>query len=203
MVKTPCAPRAVSETMHAPPSRTAAHATRPAMKRLRDASMAVLALVVFVGGMVVAPVTHLVGHHNDHQHGPAGPILGHATPMPTCAARDGFARVRVQRAFRHAADLAPDSDTQCAAQDAEPQGHAHHGATHRDHDAPLAPDAPTSAHHGDGALQHFGVALLASALVLTVPFLPVPTAHEATFAAPSEGTIRVLYSPESARAPPA
>lgn len=157
---------------------------RMTMRRLREPELGRVGLLVFVVGTVVAPLAHLIGHRDDHRHGPGGITehigdgddddCAHAQPEQEPPSR-------AHRAFMHPSELAE--------RDREDHAAREHAAAHArcDSGSETGPDAtdqasgpvpnspmPTAprkapAPHGDGALEHFGVALLASVQLYFLP----------------------------------
>lgn len=163
------------------------------MKRMRDPELGFAALVVFLGGMVVAPLGHLIGHRDDHRHGPTG-VIEHADACSVEVEHDEPSRAR--RAFTHAWERERETRDH-AAEHARCDGHA-------SSDAPQPPSAPRKpTDHGAGALQHFGISLLAT---VDIDFIARERIVAAIISAPDAPHVRVArrhHAPGSARAPPA
>jgi hypothetical protein len=135
-------------------------------------SSALTGLLAFLFGVFVLPLTHQIGHRPDHVHGQHGTIVW------LDGGRHDHAR---EHAHPHEHRSSPRTDDERAAR--EP---------HRE-----APPSP----HGQGALEHFGVALLIPTLALVPPGgtalelyapLPLATVHHG----------RGELGPIQARAPP-
>lgn len=121
-------------------------AQNPATRRVRGVVLAALYLLA----STVGPLTHLIDHAPDHTHGPAGTAyrhgsVRHAHPSPANVDLDAFRDPESGRvdlaALSHALGIGDHS-------------HSHDGDHHSEgHD-----HGP--AHHGNGALEHFALALL-------------------------------------------
>jgi hypothetical protein len=180
------------------------HRGRIARTRIvRGRVAAILGLLVFIYGMVMGPLVHLVGHRDDHDHVPGGP-------------REDFGRAREpplhQRAHRHgghphrhehghhaqaaqeeraaAGDFHPDDD------DDDPEGPNDVGEGRRHHH-----HSPRDPEHGRGSLEHFGAATTAAPLFVFAPLSArVPDARPQD---PESAIVeRYELAPLQPRAPP-
>jgi hypothetical protein len=137
---------------------------------------ALVQLVAFLGGSVVAPVWHLARHPPDHTHGPGGSTVtfhvhGAEADHDHEVARSLPARepAKARRAHSHPG-MAPAHD-HAAERPAEgapgpPAPRSEHG--------PCTSHVPIPLEHGHGSLAHFGLALLGAPPVVPVPE-PEPT----------------------------
>lgn len=114
------------------------------MRGARSRVSAAAGLAVYVAASIVLPAAHLVGHADDHTHGPVNVDV--ASLVDERTGRVDLSRLAqalgledAQHADAHARDV--------------PHEHSHDG----DH----GHSAPTG--HGDGSFEHFAVALAAAA----------------------------------------
>jgi|GEM_PF-4353428 len=166
---------------------------------LASPEVAFYALVVFLGGIVVAPLGHLIGHRDDHRHGPAGVIAQPDDDLVCAPVHEEPSRAR--RAFTHGWERQREARAHAAA-------HDHCGMlADRAADAPKPTDSNTPPHkstnHGAGALQHFGVSLLTSVAIDFVAIERIDVAVRAPASLPEVSVARRHRTPGSARAPPA
>ena len=153
--------------------------------RLRAArQLAWLALAALVIGFFVAPLVHLIGHRFDHHHG--DDVTTTEAPRP--------------RLFVHDAEVERE---RAAAERRHAEAHRH-GAAHAHPSDPRPTREAPHAPHGAGALEHFGVALLAVATFFFLPLEAAPIEATCSTRPPEAPALeRVDLAPIEPRAPPA
>jgi len=149
-------------------------------------SLGLLGLVILTLGVLVAPLSHSVGHRNDHSHGEQrGPILG------PDALREHEDADEVS-GHGHDNDHDHDHDHDSSRKEGSPAGGEHHDEGPRP-----APDP----HHGEGSLEHFRAAVLLPALFI-VPIAFVRLEALGSISLESVRVTRRLLGPNQPRAPP-
>lgn len=116
------------------------------MRGARSRVSAAAGLAVYVAASIVLPAAHLVGHADDHTHGPVNVDV--ASLVDERTGRVDLTRLAQELGLEDAQHA--DAHARNA-----PHEHSHDDGDHGGHPAPTG--------HGDGSFEHFAVALAAAA----------------------------------------